>query len=57
MKTYIAFVKENKGFKMVAIEAKSKKEAFNSLKEKGFKVQSITISSVNIDYVTCEKIK
>ena len=58
MKTYIAFIKENNGFKMVAIETNSSIEAYNSLKSMGFKLKSsIKISAVSIDYVSCEKIK
>ena len=58
MKTYIAFAKENKGFKMVAIEAISIVEASNLLKSKGIKANksSIQLSSVSVDYVTCEVI-
>ena len=36
MKTYIAFRKEDNGFKMVAIEANSSIKAYNSLKSMGF---------------------
>lgn len=59
MKTYIAFAKQNNGFKMVAIEACSLLEAFSLLKSKGIKTNksSIQVSSVSIDYVSCEKIK
>ena len=58
MKTYIAFTKENKGFKNVAIEANNTTDAYVSLKNKGFKLSkaAIQISSVNIDFVSCEKI-
>ena len=57
MKTYIAFAKENKGFKIVAIEANSILEAYSLLKSRGFKVNksSIQSSAVSIDYVSCEK--
>ena len=59
MKTYIAFRKEDNGFKMVAIEANSSIEAYNSLKSMGFKLNksSIKISAISIDYVSCEKIQ
>ena len=59
MKTYIAFTKQNNGFKMVAIEANNSTEAYNLLKSIGFKLNksSIKISSVSIDYVSCEKVK
>lgn len=59
MKTYIAFAKQNNGFKMVAIEANNSIEAYNSLKSIGFKLNksSIKISAVSIDYVSCEKVR
>lgn len=58
MKTYIAFTKENKGFKIIAIEACNISEAYISLKNKGFKLSELALklSSVSIDFVSCEKI-
>lgn len=58
MKTYIGFAKENKGFRMVAIEATSINEAHNLFKIKGYKCSksAIVISAVNIEYVECYKV-
>lgn len=59
MKTYIAFTKQNEGFKMVAIEANNMSEAYVALKSKGYRLNKsgIQVSAVHIDFVSCEKVK
>ena len=55
MKTYIAYKKTGG---QIALNAKSKEDAFEILKQKGIKVNksSIHISHCSLDYVGCEKL-